>query len=681
MSGGIKMDNHQNRLAKEKSPYLQQHANNPVNWFPWSEEAFEKAKEENKPIFLSIGYSTCHWCHVMEEESFNDKNVANFLNKNFISIKVDREEQPEVDSIYMEVCQAMTGQGGWPLTILMTPDKKPFFSGTYFPKKGLLDILAQVKELWQNQKEKLLEQSDNITNTLIKANSSKGFKSNFNIDAEEKFKLVELAAQNLSKQVDQKYGGFSSKPKFPQPQKLLFLLQYNKLSGHEEFLESAELTLKKMAKGGIYDQIGYGFARYSTDRKWLIPHFEKMLYDNALLALVYLDAYQATGNIEYEIIAEEILEYLQRDMLSPEGGFYTAEDADVDGEEGKFYLWEKQEIIGILGTENGTEFCHDFNITRSGNFEGKNIPNLIDTEQNLQDIRLKWKDELKQLHEVRQERKRPFKDDKILTGWNGLAIAAFARASKVLNKDKYYSIAETAFDFIDTKLKKKDGSLLGRYRDGEADHPAQSEAYSFLIFSLIELYQARYKPKFIKEAINLNEIMLDEFWDEKSGGLFVANKDQSDLPFNKKEIYDGAIPSTNSIAAYNWYRLFSLTYDNKYRELVEKQLNYFYSQIKQQPQEFTAFISALMLELDGLKELIIVTEKESYINELKSYSNSKYLPFTNILLITPKLKDEISEINKLASERKNKDNWTAYLCQNQTCQQPITTLDELESML
>ena len=674
-------DNQQNRLAQEKSPYLQQHADNPVNWFPWSKEAFIKARKEDKPIFLSIGYSTCHWCHVMEDESFNDKNIAKFLNDHFISIKVDREEQPEIDSIYMEVCQAMTGQGGWPLTILMTPDKKPFFAGTYFPKKGLLDILAQVKNLWQNEKEKLLNQSNNITEALQKAHSSKNFKSNFNINKEEKSNLIELAAKNLTSQVDQKHGGFGSKPKFPQPQKVLFLLQYNKLSSQKKFLESAKLTLNKMARGGIYDQIGYGFARYSTDRKWLVPHFEKMLYDNSLLALAYLDAYQATGELEYMIIAEEILEYLEREMLSPEGGFYTAEDADVDGEEGKFYLWDKHEIINILGEKKGTDFCKDFDITKSGNFESKNIPNLINSKQSLQDIRLKWKAELKELHQIRAGRKRPFKDDKILTGWNGLAIAAFARAGKVLNEDKYYSIAENAFDFIDKNLKNKDGSLLGRYRDGEADHPAQSEVYSFLIFGLIELYQAKYTPKFIKEAIKLNEIMLDKFWDEKSGGLFVTYKDQNNLPFNKKEIYDGAIPSTNSIAAFNWYRLFTLTYEDKYRELVEKQLNYFYSQIKQQPQEFTAFISALMLELAGLKEIIIVTDKEEYINELKTILNSKYLPFTNILLLTPELKDEIKEINKHAVKRKNKDKWTAYFCQNQTCQQPITTLDKFKNMV
>jgi len=682
MSGGIRMDNSkQNRLASEKSPYLQQHADNPVDWFPWANEAFDKANKKDKPIFLSIGYSTCHWCHVMEDESFNDKNVAKFLNDHFISIKVDREEQPEIDSIYMEVCQAMTGQGGWPLTILMTPDKKPFFAGTYFPKKGLLDILAQVKDLWQNQRDRLLDQGNNVTNTLKKAHSSRGFKSNFKINSEEKKELIKEAAINLKNDADSRHGGFGSKPKFPQPQKILFLLQYYKLYNQKEFLELAELTLSKMARGGIYDQIGYGFARYSTDRKWLIPHFEKMLYDNALLSLVYLDAYQATGNIDYKIIAEEILEYLEREMLSPEGGFYTAEDADVDGEEGKFYLWKKQEIVDILGQKRGTEFCQDFDITGGGNFEGKNIPNLIHSKQSLQSIRNKWKQELKELYKAREKRKRPFKDDKILTGWNGLAIAAFARASRVLGNDKYYSIAENAFKFIDDNLKKEDGLLLNRYRDDEAAHPAQSEAYSFLIFGLIELYQAKYQPQFIKEAIKLNKSMLDKFWDENSGGLFVTNKDQNELPFNKKEIYDGAIPSTNSISAFNWYRLFSLTYDNKFKDLLEKQLKYFYSQIKQQPQEFTAFLSALMLELDGLKEIIIVTEEESYITQLKAEINKKYLPFSTIILITPELKDKINDVNKLASERKNKDNWTVYICQNQTCQQPITTLDKFKNMI
>ncbi|MFW5873701.1 MAG: thioredoxin domain-containing protein, partial [Bacillota bacterium] len=656
-------NNQQNRLAREKSPYLQQHADNPVNWFSWSLEAFEKARNEDKPIFLSIGYSTCHWCHVMEEESFNDKEIAEYLNKYFISIKVDKEEKPEVDSIYMEVCQTLTGQGGWPLTILMTPEKNPFYAGTYFPKNRLLNILKQVNNLWQNQRNKLLDQSSSIINALKTAHSEKSFSSNFEITTEEKTNLINQTANNLVNNIDPKYGGFGSKPKFPQPQKLLFLLQYYKLTGQNKFLKSVELTLNKMARGGIYDQIGYGFARYSTDNKWLVPHFEKMLYDNALLTLVYLESYQATGNIESMIIAEEILEYLEREMLSPEGGFYTAEDADVDGREGKFYLWEKDEIIDILGEEKGAEFCQDFDITQTGNFEGENIPNLIGTKQSLQEIRLKWKDELKQLHEIRDKRKRPFKDDKILTGWNGLAIAAFARASRVLNEDKYYSIAEKAYNFINTNLKNQDGSLLERYRDNEADHPAQAEAYSFLIFGLIELYQARYNPKFIKEAINLNKIMLNKFWDEKSGGLFVTMKEQNDLPFNKKEIYDGAIPSTNSIAALNWYRLFSLSYDNKYRKLVEKQLKYFYSQLKQQPHEFSGFMTALMAEVSGLREIIIVTDKKEYITELITEITNSYLPFTNVLIITPATKKEIKTINEIAAERKNKDNWTAYICQ------------------
>jgi len=674
-------NNNRNRLAREKSPYLQQHANNPVNWFSWSKEAFEKAKNEDKPIFLSIGYSTCHWCHVMEEESFNDTELAEFLNKHFIAIKVDKEEKPEVDSIYMEVCQTMTGQGGWPLSILMTPEKNPFFAGTYFPKERLLNLLNQVNNSWHNQRDKLLDQGNNIINALKKAHSAKNFNSNFEINSEEKRSLVDQAAKNLTNNLDTRHGGFGSKPKFPQPQKLILLLQYYKLTGQNKFLESAELSLNKMARGGIYDQIGYGFARYSTDRKWVVPHFEKMLYDNAPLTLVYLEAYQATGNIEYMIIAEEILEYLEREMLSPEGGFYTAEDADVDGREGKFYLWTKTEIIEILGKAKGAEFCLDYDITETGNFEGENIPNLINTKQNLQDIRLKWKDELKQLHEIRDKRKRPFKDDKILTGWNGLAIAAFARASKVLNEDKYYSIAEKAFNFIDANLKNQDGSLLERYRDNQADHPAQAEAYSFLIFGLIELYQARYNPKFIREAINLNEIILNKFWDEKSGGLFVTMKDQNDLPFNKKEIYDGAIPSTNSIAALNWYRLFSLSYNNKYRDLVEKQLKYFYSQIKQQPHEFSGFMTALISEISGLQEIIIVTDKEEYIRELTTEIANSYLPFTSELVITPATKKEIKTINEVAAERKNKDNWTVYICQDQICQKPITTLAEFKKIL
>jgi uncharacterized protein len=453
-----------NKLLQEKSPYLLQHAHNPVDWYPWGGEAFSRAVAEDKPIFLSIGYSTCHWCHVMERESFEDEEVAIILNKHFIAIKVDREERPDVDHIYMSVCQAMTGRGGWPLTILMTPDRKPFYAGTYFPKTsrggyaGIIEVLEHVKDAWHNEKDTLVESSDKIMEHM---NMEFGTDEHGEVNEE----AIDDAVSRFSSNFDKVFGGFGSAPKFPTPHNLMFLLRHAKQSVNDNALDMVEKTLESMYRGGMYDHIGFGFSRYSTDRKWLVPHFEKMLYDNALLAFIYIEAYQATGKEQHRRVAEQIFEYVLRDMTSPEGGFYSAEDADSEGVEGKFYVWTPKEIIDVLGERDGKEFCDMYDITVKGNFEEASIPNIIENKTSFEELtKLPLESMRRKLFEHREKRIHPYKDDKILTAWNGLTIAALAYGARVLGNESYMSAAKKAVGFIQDKLIRADGRLMARYR-------------------------------------------------------------------------------------------------------------------------------------------------------------------------------------------------------------------------
>ncbi|MHA2182914.1 MAG: thioredoxin domain-containing protein, partial [Promethearchaeota archaeon] len=534
----------------EKSPYLQQHANNPVNWHPWGNDAFDKAQKEDKPIFLSIGYSTCHWCHVMAHESFEDDEVAELMNDVFISIKVDREERPDIDKIYMTVCQMMTGSGGWPLTIIMTPDKKPFFSGTYFPKTtrfgriGLIDLINRIKNLWDNQRSELIDSANQVTFNLR------------NIDQEspgEKFNEFSLKRtyEMLSKQYDKLNGGFGIRPKFPTPHNLIFLLRYWKRTGEEKALEMVENTLQAMRNGGIYDHIGFGFHRYSTDSSWLVPHFEKMLYDQALIAIAYIEAYQATKNSEYKKTAQDIFTYVIRDMLSPDGGFFSAEDADSEGEEGKFYVWSKNELEDILEKEEYSLISSVFNIEESGNYleeavgkkTGNNILHLKDSpEKNIPD---KLEGIRKKIFNVREKRVHPHKDDKILTDWNGLMITALAKGAVAFQNENYLNIAKKAVDFILLNLYNSNKDLLHRYKDGVSEINGYLTDYSFLIWGLIELYEATFDIFYLKTAIELHQNQIEKFWDNSIGGFYFTATDSEELLTRQKEIYDGAIPSGN----------------------------------------------------------------------------------------------------------------------------------------
>jgi len=675
-----------NKLINEKSPYLLQHAYNPVNWYPWGEEAFKKAEEEDKPIFLSIGYSTCHWCHVMERESFEDEEVAQVLNDNFISIKVDREERPDVDNIYMTVCQALTGRGGWPLTIVMTPDKRPFFAGTYFPKKskrghsGLLCILNRIQSAWKSNKASLLESSEEVISVLRQADERR---STEELSVQEIHDLIEKIFQDFKDLFDEKYGGFRTAPKFPTPHNLMFLLRYWKLTTDHDALHMVQKTLDYMYRGGIYDHIGYGFSRYSTDRQWLVPHFEKMLYDNALLAIVYLELYQITNKKDYAKIAREILDYVLRDMTSPQGGFYSAEDADSEGEEGKFYVWTPQEVKDVLGEKDGSEFCELYDITPEGNFGEKSIPNLIGVKKGKIEIDKKFANLRQRLFEVREDRVHPHKDDKILTSWNGLMIAAMSIASRVLDDKKYLQAAEGAIDFIDNNLIREDGRLLARYREEDAAYLGYVDDYAFLIWGLIELYETNYKAKYLSMALKLNQDLLEYFWDEEEGGLYFYGKDSEELLVRPKEIYDGATPSGNSVATLNFLRLSKLMGKEKLMEKAEEQFKFFGGQIKKNPTAYTYFLSALLFMQSKGKEVVIAGKKDqTNTKKMLATVKKKFSPFTVTLFNNEEEKDELSNLAPFVAEQKQiKGKPTAYICEDFTCQAPITDLQKFTKRL
>jgi len=672
-----------NRLAKEKSPYLLQHQYNPVDWYPWGEEAFAKAKAEDKPIFLSIGYSTCHWCHVMERESFEDEEFAAELNKGFVSIKVDREERPDIDHVYMTVCQALTGHGGWPLTVIMTADKKPFFAGTYFPKEsrrglpGLLEILRQVQEIWNTQRQKLLESGEEI----ILALSSGALRGN---PGELPDDIAETTFDLLQRSFDRTYGGFGRAPKFPAPHNLTFLLRYGYVHGDKEALEIVERTLEGMYKGGIFDHVGFGFSRYSTDEKWLAPHFEKMLYDNALLALAYLETYQVTKKRLFREVAEMIFAYILRDMASPEGGFYSAEDADSEGEEGKFYVWTRPEVVEILGREEGEFFCGLYDIGERGNFEGKSIPNLIG--RRLDEIgeneRSRAEKCRETLFQARARRIRPYKDDKILTAWNALMIAALAVGARLLGDEKYLAAAQKAVGFICEKLWEHEGGLLARYRDGEAAYPAYLDDHAFLVWALLEMYETTYEPQYLKKAVALNGAMLENFWDEQQGGLYMTNKKAGELPARPKEIYDGALPSGNSVAALNLLRLAALTGDTIYEEKAGAIFAAFGGDVAEHPSAYCQLMQAYLYLQSPSREIIIVGKKgNGAAQEMIGVLREMFVPHSVSVYLSPEQEGLTEVVPFLADYRQIKAEAAAFICEDQACREPICDAEAFRAAL
>ena len=688
-----------NRLIKEKSPYLLQHAQNPVDWYPWGEEAFEKARRENKPVFLSIGYSTCHWCHVMAHESFDDPEVAKRMNELFVCIKVDREERPDIDNVYMNVAQIMTGGGGWPLNIIMTPDKKPFFAGTYIPKEsrygrvGMMGLMMQVEELWTARRDEVNSQADMITNILGQLEQGEG-------GHELSQSLLQLTYRQLLDSFDKQYGGFGNAPKFPRPHNLFFLLRYWKRTGNKMSLQMVENTLDEMRRGGIYDHVGFGVHRYSTDERWLVPHFEKMLYDQALLALAYIEAYQATGHERHKKTAEEIFTYVLRDMTSKEGAFFTAEDADSEGEEGLFYLWHEDEIKKVLGKEEAAFISRVFNVEKAGNYidsveRKKTAKNILHLKSSLSGIakkeKISEKELVKRIEEsriklfsFRKKRIHPYKDDKILTDWNGLMIAAFARGAQAFGNNEYKLAAKRASRFILKNLRKKNGRLLHRYRGGEAGIEATVDDYAFLIFGLIELYQAGYEASFLKNAMALQEDMNEYFWDDKKGGFFLTADDGEKLLLRPKEIYDGALPSGNSLAMSNLLRLARMTGNSSLETKAAKLGAAFSKKINKSPSAYTQLLSALDFAVGPSYEVVITGKAEDkQTKEMLESLEKNFLP--NKVVIFKESSEKAQHIVKLAPFTKHYSGidgkTTAYVCQNFSCSLPVTDKGKMLELL
>ena len=688
-----------NRLVYEKSPYLLQHAYNPVNWYPWGPEAFDAAQKENKPVFLSIGYSTCHWCHVMERESFEDEQVAELLNEAFISIKVDREERPDIDAVYMKICQIMTGSGGWPLSILMTPDKKPFFAGTYLPKEsrfgraGMLDLLPRTRELWSARRDDLTKLSDEITAALKKEESARGGNA---LDEP----VLQAAYEELSLKFDEQNGGFGNAPKFPTPQNLLFLLRYWKRENEPRALAMVEQTLCAMRLGGIYDHVGYGFHRYSTDTKWLVPHFEKMLYDQALLAMAYTDAYLATKKEEYRETATEVLDYVLRDMTGQEGGFYSAEDADSEGEEGKFYVWSHKEIYDLLGRSDAGLFVKIFNIEEGGNFidqvtserPGTNILHLNKAiEQIASDLNMsghalhaRVSAALRKLFTVREGRVHPHKDDKILTDWNGLMISALSRAARSFQRPDYAEAAKKAAAFVLDRMRTPEGRLFHRYRGGEASLAAHIDDYAFFISGLTDLYEAVFEPKYLVTALELNRDFITHFWDKKQGGFYFTADDSEEILIRGKEIYDAAIPSGNSIAMLNLLRLGRMTGDSELEEKAVSVGRAFSNAVRAYPAGYTQLLVAVDFAAGPSCEIVIAGDPDADDTQaMMKALRSQFLP-NAVVLFRPSEQEspDIDGISAFAKGYGSPDGKArAYVCKGHNCQLPTTDISEMLELL
>ena len=692
-----------NRLINEKSPYLLQHADNPVDWYPWGDEAFEKARKEDKPILLSIGYSTCHWCHVMEHESFEDPEVARLMNETFVSIKVDREERPDIDNIYMTVCQMISrGNCGWPLNIIMTPDNKPFFAATYIPKEarfgraGMLDLIPRLKELWTTQRDEVTKSANQITSAL-----QQGLGSSVQLKGEELDESsLENAYDQLAGNFDSTNGGMGTAPKFPTPHNYLFLLRYWKRSGNENALAMVEKTLQSMRLGGIYDHVGFGFHRYSTDPNWLVPHFEKMLYDQAMLAMAYIEAYQATGKKDYEQTAREIFSYVLRDMTDSGGGFYSAEDADSEGEEGKFYLWNEREIRQVLGKDDAELFIKVFNVDEAGNFgeeatgrkTGDNILHLkkpvaeIALSLNISEEKLnnKIQSAREKLFTVREKRVHPHKDDKVLTDWNGLMIAALAKGAQAFNEPEYSVAAGRAVDFILTNLRDKNGNLLHRYRDGESGIRANLTDYAFLVWGLTELYEATFDINYLKTALELNSELIKNFWDEANGGFYFTPNDVDELIVRQKEINDGAMPSGNSVAMLNLIRLGRITANSDLEQKAAKIGEVFSKVIEKYPSAFTQLLVALDFGIGPSYEVVIAGDsKADDTGVMLEALRKQFLP--NKVVLFRASENSASDISRFAEYAKNHTSLngkaTAYVCLNYECQLPTTDVGKMLELL
>jgi uncharacterized protein YyaL (SSP411 family) len=676
-----------NHLIHETSPYLLQHAHNPVDWYPWGEKAFAKAREENKPVLLSIGYSACHWCHVMAHESFEDEEIARLMNEHFVNIKVDREERPDLDQIYMNAVQMMTHHGGWPMTVFLTPDAVPFYGGTYFPPQdrynmpGFPRVLISVAEAYRDRQADITETSRSLLNELRRLSETGG------ADHPLEKEFLDAAHVGIVRSYDSENGGFGNAPKFPPAMTLEFLLRTYNRTGNREALEMVRHTAEKMARGGMYDQLGGGFHRYSTDSKWLVPHFEKMLYDNALLSRLYLHYFQVSGDALASETTTGILDYVLREMTSPEGGFYSTQDADSEGHEGKFFVWEFDEIRSILGERDAALFCTYYDITPAGNFEGKNIPNIMvpagEVAEHMGVSVSELEDSLKRskrkLFDVREQRVKPDRDEKILTAWNGLMLASFAEAGVILDRSDYLEAARRNAQFVLSNLS-RDGFLLRTYKDTVAKFNAYLEDYAFFSEGLVTLFETTGEMKWLNEALTLTERMIDEFWDESNGGFFFTGKSHESLIVRSKDYFDNATPSGNSVAATVLLRLGVLTDNDKYRNIAIAVLKELADSARKYPSGFGYALSTIDFLLSQPKEVAILGADEHSLKEFVREAWQKYQPNK---VVAPALfgNATASTLALLQNRTLIGGQTTAYVCENYVCSQPVTDRNLLAGQL
>ena len=679
---------HTNALINETSPYLLQHAHNPVDWYPWGDEALAKARAEEKPILLSIGYSACHWCHVMERESFENEEIAKLMNENFINIKVDREERPDLDQIYMNAVQMMTGHGGWPMTMFLTPEGVPFYGGTYFPPAdrynmpGFPRVLLSVADAYRSQPDQVAHTSTSMLGELRRVGLAAPSREMLTTE------LLDESYRRIAKNYDGTNGGFGSAPKFPPAMTIEFLLHIHDRHGWPDALEMAEHTCRKMAEGGMYDQLGGGFHRYSVDEGWLVPHFEKMLYDNALLARVYLHLYQLTKSEFARRIAEETLDYVVREMTDDRRGFYSSQDADSEGEEGKFFVWSKQEVSAALGQTDAEIFCDYFDVTQEGNFEGHNILHVIApieevaTRHNVpvEEARAIIDRGRKTLFDIRERRIKPGRDEKTLTAWNGLMLASFAEGGAILKRDDYIRVAEANAEFILSNMQ-HDGLLMRTYKDGEAKLNGYLEDYASLIEGLISLYEATGTLKWIENAIRLADKMIEEFWDEQDGGFFFTGKSHEQLIVRSKDFMDNATPSGNSVAAFALQKLAVLTGNETYQRHATTILRLLADQIRRYPSAYSWALCATDFYLSNPKEVAIVGEHSdsSFAGFMRSFWE-KYLP-NRVLALGGADYERAEKLIPLLANRRSTSGSRAYVCEAYTCQKPAETPDELADQL
>ena len=674
-----------NRLINETSPYLVQHAHNPVDWYPWCDEAFEKAQQEDKPVLLSVGYAACHWCHVFSHESFENEAIAQLMNDNFINIKVDREERPDIDAIYMNAVQMMTGRGGWPMTVFLTPEGVPFYGGTYYPPTdrqgmpGFPRILISLAEAYKEQREEVTKNSQVIIEQLEKLNQFTPAEGDLTTE------VLDQAAAGIMRVFDTVNGGFGQAPKFPPSMVLSFLLRQSQRTNNSAIQAAIELTLVKMACGGMYDQLGGGFHRYSVDEKWLIPHFEKMLYDNALLSRIYLDAYLVTGKEFYRQITTEILDYVIREMTHPDGGFYSSQDADSEGEEGKFFAWTPEQVTALLGAEDAKLFNRYFDVSEFGNFEHGTSALHIDDEisvvakllsvtpEQLTEVITRGK---KILFEARELRIKPARDEKILTAWNGLMLRSFAEAARVLKREDYLQIALRNAEFL-TKELKRDGRLLRTHKDGQSKLNAYQEDYAYLIDGLLSLYEATFDEKWFSEARAFADTMIEQFWDENDGGFFFTSNDHEKLINRAKESYDNASPSGNSVAAHVLQRLALFTNEPRYRDCAERTIKLLANSISRYPNAFGHLLCAMDLYLSNPHEIAIIGNREAG-NALVDAVFTHYIPNKVVASAAP---NEATKIQLLQGRTQIDGKATAYVCHNFLCEAPVTDAGELVASL